>query len=231
VEKVAYTVRLTTNLGWDSPDDSAVVYAVACEGGSMPAGVSVCAACRAITKTGPALQRRIDRARDSLENLICLEALVAGKPMPAEIVKRNVKKKDHFTKLPDNEAIIEKLKQKISGTHTDFQSEIFVLRRKLVLADVANYNKPELKASAEVKAFYSTATKDGFTNANVKHFVQQFADGKITHDHALLGMIVSWAQIDRKVHGGVTTVGCHRRRHRDEPGGGGEVTWFLYRHM
>jgi hypothetical protein len=207
VQKHIYTVTQTTNLGWDSPDDSAVVRAVACEGGAMPAGVSACAACRKLTAKVPhlPLSKRIDRARETLDVLKSVEALLDDHDIPDDIVQRHHKSKTHYTKLATRELQLEKLRQKLAGGSEIFQSEMFVVRRKLALAHMANYNKPELKASDQVRDFYSAATKDGFSNANVKHFVQQFAAGNISEDNALVGMIVSWAQIDKKMQGGVAT--------------------------
>ena len=174
----------------------------------------LCAKCYLLSKA--AMIKRSDRARGYADSIVAATALLRGEPVPASIISRYIKS-EKYVNEPDAGIALRLLKEKIKGRNERTLSPNFVLERALVLATIANFelvdahcDSPGYKVDPKyrdfIKKFILQVEKNGFAGRHVGSFFWDFVNGTIDMKSAAVGVVVSAAQVVKKMRANATNM-------------------------
>lgn len=162
---------------------------------------SLCSSCNGIDVR--ALGKRAARAQENRDKVDAVNALSQDLPMPDDIVKRYSGSKKHWSKLPKAEAIL-KLKASLQGLHDYSFKPSFNVERELVVYKIGAFDAPIFQEEPTLRQFVHRVESDGIMGKHMFDFMRLYAEGKVSQNAPLAGLLVGFTQHARKVEAGIS---------------------------
>ncbi|KAK3243671.1 hypothetical protein CYMTET_46689 [Cymbomonas tetramitiformis] len=139
-----------------------------------------------------------------MDRISAVRELVQGNELPSVIKNRYKHSKKHWSSAATSEEALTALQLSLKSGSASYYSPYFELERELAVSRIEVFKARScFKDHPELKRFVTKCEEDGFIGTHMNNFLQQYNDGKVSSDHALLGMIVGFSQHQTKVDNGV----------------------------